>query len=250
MENKHDQWSSVFDQVVKRRRAVRKFDPINYNPDAVTRSLERAHLAPSSSNMQLWEFYRISDPDILKKLSTICMGQNTTATAREAVVVVVRPDLWKQRALANLNHVIGTVGDRPSFKGNSAVKYYGKLMPLLYNNDFFGVRGFCKMVAMTVIGCFRPIVRQVNGHDMRVVMHKSAALAAQTFMLSMVAEGHDTCPVEGFDSLRLKRLLGLPWRAEINMVITCGRRLPEGVYGERFRIPLENVCFTVTRTDG
>jgi nitroreductase len=105
MENKYDQWTSVFDEVVKRRRAVRKFDPINYNPEAVTRSLERAHLAPSSSNMQLWEFYRISDPEILKKLSAICMGQNTTATAREAVVVVVRPDLWRQRAMANLNHV-------------------------------------------------------------------------------------------------------------------------------------------------
>ena len=86
-------------------------------------------------------------------------------------------------------------------------------------------------------------MREVGGKDVRVVIHKSAALAAQTFMLSMTAEGHDTCPVEGFDSKRLKKLLNLPHRAEINMVITCGKRIPEGVYGERFRVPLEEVVF-------
>lgn len=64
-------------------------------------------------------------------------------------------------------------------------------------------------------------------------------MAAQTFMLSMVAEGHDTCPVEGFDSVRVKKILQLPSRAEINMVITCGKRIPEGIYGDRFRVPSE-----------
>jgi nitroreductase len=244
MENQKENWSAVFDAIVNQRRAVRKYDAIDYNPEAVTKSLQRAHLAPSSSNMQLWEFYRISDKPTLAQLSTICMGQNTTGTAQEAVVVVVRPDLWRQRAQANLDHVKNTVGDRPSFRGTSALKYYGKLMPLLYNNDVLGIRGCCKKIVVAIVGCFRPIVRQVNGQDVRVVVHKSAALAAQTFMLSMVAEGHDTCPVEGFDSQRLKRLLGLPRRAEINMVITCGKRIPEGIYGQRFRIPLDNVSFT------
>jgi nitroreductase len=70
-------------------------------------------------------------------------------------------------------------------------------------------------------------------------------LAAQTFMLSMVAEGHDTCPVEGFDSVRVKRLLHLPRKAEINMVITCGKRVPEGIYGPRFRVPIDEVVFPV-----
>jgi len=237
--------SNSFDKIVHLRRAVRKFNAHDYNPESVTKSLERAHLAPSSSNMQLWEFYRISNLDTMKLLSRFCMGQNTTETAREMVVVVVRPDLWRRRAQSNYNFVKENLGDRPAFKGRSALTYYGKLMPMLYNNDILGIRGFIKKVVAWFIGLRRPMVREVAGSDMRIVAHKSAALAAQTFMLSMVAEGHDTCPVEGFDSKRVKSLLKLPRRAEINMVITCGKRIPEGIYGPRFRVPLEEVLFKV-----
>ncbi len=239
MEKEH--WSQVFDAIVQTRRAVRKFDPMEYDPISVTNSLKRAVLAPSSSNMQLWEFYRISKPDDLKAMTVICMGQNTAATAKEIVVVVARPDLWKQRADANLEHVRNVHGDRPSFRGQSALSYYSKLMPLLYNNDRLGFRSALKKIFVTISGFKKSMVREVTGNDIRIVAQKSAALAAQTFMLSMVAEGHDTCPVEGFDSVRLKRFLRLPKRAEVNMVITCGKRTPEGIYGERFRIPLEQV---------
>ena len=38
-------------------------------------------------------------------------------------------------------------------------------------------------------------------------------------MISMAALGYDTCPMEGFDSVRLKSLLKLPKSAEISMVI-------------------------------
>jgi hypothetical protein len=39
----------------------------------------------------------------------------------------------------------------------------------------------------------------------------------------------------------VKRLLGLPRGAEINMIVSCGIRKPEGVYGERFRVPFDEV---------
>ena len=80
---------------------------------------------------------------------------------------------------------------------------------------------------------------------MRAVVHKSAALAAQTFMLSMAEVGYDTCPMEGHDSLRIKKILNLPLGAEINMVVSCGIRLEEGVYGKRFRIPFEEVYYKI-----
>ena len=83
--------------------------------------------------------------------------------------------------------------------------------------------------------------REVTSSDLRVVGHKSTALAAQTFMVSMAAHGYDTCPMEGFDSKRLKKLLNLPSGAQISMVIGCGIRKPEGLYGKRFRIPFNEV---------
>jgi nitroreductase len=92
-----------------------------------------------------------------------------------------------------------------------------------------------------IMGLFKPNYRQLRQSDMRIVAHKTAGLAAQTFMLSMAAEGYDTCPMEGIDSLRIKKLLKLPLSSEINMVISCGVRKPEGVYGDRFRIPFDTV---------
>ena len=83
--------------------------------------------------------------------------------------------------------------------------------------------------------------REVTSGDLRVVGHKSTALAAQNFMVSMAAQGYDTCPMEGFDSKRIKRTLNLPFAAQISMVIGCGIRKPEGVYGKRFRIPFDQV---------
>ena len=90
---------------------------------------------------------------------------------------------------------------------------------------------------------FRPIYRQVTKSDMRVVAHKSTALAAQNFMLSMTSKGYDTCPMEGFDSLRVKKTLSLPNRAEINMIISCGIRDEKGVYGDQIRVPFNEVYF-------
>ena len=78
--------------------------------------------------------------------------------------------------------------------------------------------------------------------DQRVVVHKSCALAAQTFMIAMANESYDTCPVEGFDSKRVKKLLNLPSGAEINMIISCGiRDGNKGIYGDRFRVSFNQV---------
>ena len=90
---------------------------------------------------------------------------------------------------------------------------------------------------MQSAGLFRPVTRQVTEADVRVSVHKSCALAAQTFMLAMSEQGYDTCPLEGFDSRLVKKALGLPYDCGINMVITCGVRVPEGVRGERYRLP-------------
>ena len=122
--------------------------------------------------------------------------------------------------------------------------YYGKVMPFLYVR-FFGIIGFIRKFLVNIVGVFRPIVYQVSENDMRVVVHKTCALAAQTFMLSMANINYDTCPMEGFDSKHVKRILNLPHGAEINMVVSCGIRNENGVWGDRMRIPFKEVYFQI-----
>lgn len=231
-------------EAIAYRRSVRVYREEPIDAAVVRRCLENAVLAPNSSNLQLWEFIHVTSAETLKSVASCCFNQNAAKTARQIVVVVCRRDLWKQRAGANLEFLKGQFESRATEasprRKTFALNYYRKLIPMLYL-EFFGILGAIRYLFFNLLGLFRPVYRQVRLSDLRIVAHKSAALAAENFMVSMAAVGLDTCPMEGHDSLRLKKVLGLPRGAEINMVIGCGMREENGVYGPRFRIPFEKV---------
>lgn len=235
------------EEVLNYRRSVRAFDKARpLDPEKVKHCLELATLAPNSSNMQLWEFYQITQPGLLAKISKACLGQTAASTASEIVVFVTRQDLFRQRAKFVLDFEKGNIRrNSPQERQRKRIRdremYYGKVMPFLYAR-FFGILGLFRVLLTKIIGLFRPIVREVSESDMRVVVNKSCALAAQTFMIAMANEGYDTCPLEGFDSKQIKKLLKLPHDAGVNMVIPCGiRDGNKGIWGERGRVPFEEV---------
>jgi nitroreductase len=237
-------FSSEFQQIIEYRRTNRKFDvATEVSDEIIQKSLERAILSPNSSNMQLWEFHWIRSKNELEKFATLCFNQNAARTAKHLVVFVTRRDKWKQRAKWNLNQILKSVKNKPDRIQQKGIIYYSKAMPLLYMNDFLGVMSLLRRLISFAIGLFRPFYRSGGTAGQRIVVHKSCALAAQTFMLSVAAEGFHTCPMEGFDEIRVKKLLRLPRRAEINMIVAVGKGTPEGVWGPRLRVPDEEVIF-------
>ena len=237
----------TFEEIIHFRRSIRHYKKSPIDVSKVKHCLELATLAPNSSNMQLWEFYHIVDPDTLKKISVACLNQQSATTAQQLVIFVTRQDLFRKRAKAMLTlETQNVLKNSPELKQEKRIKnwkmYYGKIMPFLYIRSF-GVFGMIRKLIVTIIGLFRPIVYQVSENDMRVVVHKTCALAAQTFMLAMANEHYDTCPMEGFDSRRVKRILKLPKGAEINMIISCGIRDEQGVWGERMRLPFNEIYY-------
>ena len=92
------------DEVLHHRRSVRVYDkekPID--TEKVKHCLELATLAPNSSDMQLWEFYHITEPELLAKISRDCLGQKAASTASQIVIFVVRRDWYKKHARFVLN---------------------------------------------------------------------------------------------------------------------------------------------------
>lgn len=232
-------------EAIAYRRSVRVYKDDEIDTEKVKQCIVNASLAPTSSNLQLWEFIHVTNKDTLKKLSNACFDQNAAKTAKQLVVVVARKDLWSKRAKSNIDFVNTQFSEidltsRMEKRKQMALNYYGKIIPFTYF-DFFGIFGWIKYLMFQIVGLFRPIYRQVRRSDMRIVAHKSAGLAAQNFMISMAAIGYDTCPMEGSDTLRVKRILKLPIGAEINMIISCGIRDESGVYGKRFRIPFQDI---------
>ena len=233
------------EEIIHYRRSVRHYQDLAIDSDKVKHCLELAALSPNSSNMQLWGFYHITNPAILQQLSVACLGQSAATTAREMVVFVTRQDLFRKRAKELIAlETENVLKNSPIEKQEKRIKtwklYYGSVIPFLYARSG-GVLGLVRKLLVNLIGIFRPITYQVSENDVRVVVHKTCALAAQSFMLAMASEKYDTCPMEGFDGRKVKKILNLPSGAEINMIISCGIRSEKGVWGDRMRVPFNDV---------
>lgn len=223
-----------FRKIVENRRSIRKYDGTKV-PESVMRDcLELALLAPNSSNLQPWEFYWVRTPSKKSELVKFCFNQNSARTAAELVVAIARIDkihLHRKQMLKTLQ----TDGLKLP---KVILDYYSKLVPLAYAKGPLSIFAPFKWLALNLAGLFRPAPREPLGkNDLQLWAAKSTALACENLMLAFSAHGFDTCAMEGLDSVRVKRLLGLPRSAVVVMAISVGKRLPEGVYGPRIRFP-------------
>lgn len=222
-----------FQKVLKARRSIRVYtgEPI---PEEVMREILReATLAPSSSNLQTYELYWVRDPERKKALAEACLGQPAASTAGELIVVAARADLWQQ----NLEKLLVQMRGNGNKLSASVEFYYGTLIPKLMTRGPLGVFDLLRKVGFFWTGRKKATVRNpVSYADHRIFGHTQAALAAQTLMLSLTAHGYDSCPMGGFDAVRVKKVLALPAKAEVAMVISAGTRKPEGLYGPQIRL--------------
>ena len=85
-------------ETLQHRRAIRYYDPEKPLDSArVEECLRQATLAPTSSNMQLYRCYHITDPTVIAALTPACLGQSTISTAKEVVVFAITPSRWRER---------------------------------------------------------------------------------------------------------------------------------------------------------
>ena len=232
----------AFETIVRSRRSTRVFtdEPI---PEAVMRRcLELALLAPNSSNLQPWEFHWVRDPRKKTELARLCLGQPAATTAQELIVCVARLDTWNRNRKLMLEALEKSDREVPA----SALQYYRRLAPLAYNQGPMAILGPFKKLVFWMLALRKPMPRVPAGKsDMRVWAHKSTALGCENLMLSLRAFGFDSCPMEGLDSTRVRKLLELPRGAEICMVISAGKRDPNGIYGAQIRFAPSLFLFEV-----
>lgn len=222
-----------FFEVVQKRRSIRKYTQKPVPPEVIKKALDAALIAPTSSNLQQWEFYWVRNPEKKAKLVEACLSQNAAATAQELIVVVSRIDTWKKHAALVLADASKNGKPNPQLE-----IYYKKLIPMLYQQDPFGILALLRFVLLNVIGLFRPMPRGANFQsELFETATKTTALACENFMLAITAQGYATCPMEGFDRNRVRKVIGLKGKAHIVMVISVGEADPAGIYGEQYRVP-------------
>ena len=224
--------AAEFDKVVQSRRSVRLYTDEAIPEEIMMKCLRIALLAPNSSNLQPWQFIWVRDQDKKSRLVEYCLSQPAAKTARELVVAVARPDFWKPVR----DQMLQVIDKKDPEKVKAVRQYYEKIVPLAYNQGPLGIFGLIKRVIIFFRSISNPMPHgPVSRKDMLIWANKTTALACENFMLAMRANGFDTCPMEGMDPVRIKKLLDLPSQADICMVISAGKRAPGGVYGNRIR---------------
>ena len=72
-----------------------------------------------------------------------------------------------------------------------------------------------------------------------LVLAPLTALAAENLMLAFQSHGYATCPMEGFDEVRLRQTLYIPRQAIPIMLLAVGKQGDKAIYNPRLRFPLE-----------
>jgi nitroreductase len=224
-----------FFDLVNKRRSVRKFSNEKVPEEVILKSLRAALLAANSSNLQPWEFYWVKNKNKKEELVKACFSQNAAKTAQELIVAVSRIDTWRRNRDLVLEDYKNKEKLLPIIE-----KYYNKAVPFSYFHDFFGISGIIKKIIsffINIIGLFKPMPRgPIFKHDVFEIVTKTTALACQNFMMALVSQGYDSCPMEGFDHKRVKKIINLNNKSHVVMVLGVGKADPKGIYGERFRI--------------
>ncbi|MBY0415308.1 MAG: nitroreductase family protein, partial [Bdellovibrionales bacterium] len=146
---------SEFRKLVLARRSVRKFTDEKIPENIVRDCLELAMLAPNSSGLQQWEFYRIKTPSVKDKIVRACFSQSAAKTSSELIVCVARIDTWRKHCKQMLEEVHKLPVEPPKVVKD----YYGKLVPFVNTVGFLNVLTPFKWLLNTVMGFFMVVPR-------------------------------------------------------------------------------------------
>lgn len=189
---------------IRERRSVKHYDPNHKMSEAeINGLLELALLSPTSFNMQNWRFVVVSDQ---AKKDAICAAAWNQAQVREASITIV--------LCADLNaHV-----DGGRYWVNAPEPVREMLVPMIapfYEN---------------------------NPQLQRDEAMRSVGIAAQTLMLAAKDMGYDSCPMIGFDPVKVGEIIGLPEDHLIGMMLTIGKPLKDA-NTRGGQLPYEDVVF-------
>lgn len=136
----------MFLELIRRRRSVRKYEPKSLGADKIDLLVEALLRSPTSMGKNPWEFVIVTDPDLLKKLSTAKPhGAGFLKNAAVGIVICADPqisDVWVEDAsiattfvhLAAASLDLGScwiqIRERPHDDSQSAGEYTAGLLGL------------------------------------------------------------------------------------------------------------------------
>lgn len=220
----------AFELVARTRRAVRRFRPDPLPAGVLERLLEAARWAPSGYNLQPTHMVVVTEAGLKRALWRVCLQQGPVLEAPAVVVFAGDRDAYRHRFedILKMEREAGTIS--PEYE-----RKLRRVVPLAFEQGPLGLGWLWKAVLPPVLRLFRPVpsIPAVHG---RFWVTKQVMLAAMNFMLAAQAAGLATVPMEGFDERGVRKVLGVPRRCVVAVVIPVGYAA-DGVL-RKTRLPL------------
>lgn len=184
--------SETISTLIKERRSVRKYDPdFTIEKKEILEMLEQATLAPSTSNLQPWEFLVFLDAEERKDLRKIAYNQEQIETA---------------------SAVIAVLGDK---------EFYKNIDPVY---DSMSEAGFVDEASKAVlVGNAHKAYPHAPEESRKNMATFDSGLAAMQFMLIAKERGYATGPMGGFDKVKFAQRFNISERYFPIVLITLGK---------------------------
>lgn len=224
---------------IYQRRAVKSFEPVEIPPALRERVLDAARFAPSSFNMQPYRFYWIESPERKKAASELCLGQPPAATASALIAAVADVGSLETTSRQQVEWMRASGASEEKIREFERTAQIGRI---IFAPGPWGIFGAFKWALFRAVNSFKMIgLPPASRQDVFKWAIKSTSLACQNLMIAAEALGLNTCPMEGFDTARLSKFLGLSRKQhEIVMVIAIGKRSAAHSDRPQWRRPLES----------
>lgn len=199
---------SALIKVMTERKSVRVYDPnFKISKEELEEMLTLATTAPSSSNLQAWNFIVIQDQEVKKELRTIANNQAQVEQSSAIIAVLGNVDAYKNVEKIYTQNVEAGHMDE-SIKERTIANTYA-----MYPNA--------------------PVEARMN------IAAYDAGLVSMQLMLIAKDRGYDTIPMGGFDKAKFAEKFDLPEHLFPIVLIAVGKAAAPA-FGTT-RLPIEEV---------
>jgi len=227
----------------------------NSDPSVVKACLELLDLArraPSGFNAQPYKVVLVSTPEAKEKLAKYCIGRNADRVRDSDCTAVFLADkecgrdgarfgafirdTYKQRKASRAK----TLNDEPevSNSGNEEsvptlskfAEWKVRILVMLFSSGYPLPRvisspiSFCVRLGVATVSAFtrrKILVPSLSGAETWAT--KNTSLVAMTYMLGASSRGLASCPMEGFNAGGMRKMLRIPRRYSICLIVSTGK---------------------------
>jgi nitroreductase len=221
------------ERICKERRAVREFDPKPVTKETIESLLKLAQATPSSYNLQPVHFYVVTNQQMKEQLLHPCLNQKSVLTAPVLVAFAVDRDASEH----NFERLYTQDLDR-GLLTEEKKDVYERAVEMSFSHKPFGMGWIAKALLAPVLRIFTPVPA------LPAVQKGSwtgfhAGMSSMLFMVAAASKGLATCPIGTFDEGRVKKILSIPSRFDLPIVVALGYSAERPV--ARAKLPFEEI---------